>query len=82
MGLALQITVQVAFLCSACHDHRWCVLCVVRLEYTAQFAVYSVLASPIVVSADLRAGSVLYTEQRGQDCLEKLLKNKEILQVQ
>ena len=54
----------------------------VQLEYTAQLAAYAVLASPIVISADLRAGSVLYSEQRGRDCLEKLLKNKEMLEVQ
>ena len=50
-------------------------------EYTAQFATYAVLASPIIISADLRAGSVLYTEQRGKDCVEQLLKNKDILAV-
>eukprot|EP01052_Picozoa_sp_SAG31_P018442 SAG31_NODE_1306_length_8889_cov_17.337315_10_plen_157_part_00 len=44
-------------------------------------ATYAVLASPIVISADLRAGSVLYTEPRGKACLDGLLKNKAILDV-
>ena len=66
-------------------DMRVCVcarVLVIPLEYTAQFAAYAVLASPIIISADLRAGSVLYTEQRGRDCMEKLLKNQDILRVQ
>ena len=64
--------------------HGWavCIFLLVHVEYTAQFASYAVLASPIIISADLRAGSVLYTEQRGKECMEKILKNKEILQVQ
>ena len=50
-------------------------------EYTAQFATYAVLASPIVISADLRAGSVLHTDPKAKACLDGLLKNKEILAV-
>ena len=45
-------------------------------EYTAQFATWAVLASPIIISADLRS------LQRTQPaCLNDLLKNSEILAV-
>jgi hypothetical protein len=46
-----------------------------QAEYAAQFAVYAVLASPIVITADLRS-----LDQTQPDCL-KLLKNRDLLAV-